>query len=152
MTTSTEATSAISAPPLVLLGLEPVRAAWEYARMRMMDVSSLPRGDGHTVVVFPGLASDRRATRPLTSFCDDLGYDAYDWGRGFNTGPQGEPNAWLDELAEHVAALDDNPQGDLSLIGWSLGGIYAREVAKRPAGACPPSHHDWNALRGTWRR
>lgn len=131
MTLSPDTNPAIAAPPLVLLGLEPIRAAWEYARMRMMDVSGLPRGDGHTVVVFPGLASDRRATGPLTSFCDDLGYEAHDWGRGFNTGPQGEPNAWLDALSEHVLTLAHDPKGDLSLIGWSLGGIYAREIAKR---------------------
>lgn len=120
-----------SAPPLALLGLEPIRAAWEYARMRLMDPSGLPRGDGHAVVVFPGLASDRHATAPLTSFCDGLGYDAYDWGRGFNTGPQGDPNQWMDELAEHVAGLTAGLATDVSLIGWSLGGIYAREVAKR---------------------
>lgn len=119
------------APPLSLLGLEPLRAAWEYAHMRLLDASGFPRGDGHTVVVFPGLASDKHATAPLTSFCEGLGYEAYDWGRGFNTGPRGEPNGWLDELAEHVCALAPDRTQDLSLIGWSLGGIYAREVAKR---------------------
>ncbi|MDR7269360.1 pimeloyl-ACP methyl ester carboxylesterase [Pelomonas saccharophila] len=126
-----EATSTTSAPPLVLLGLEPLRAALEYARMRLADASGMPRGDGHAVIVFPGLASDRHATGPLTSFCRQLGYDAQDWGRGFNTGPQGEPNAWLDELADHVSTLAPDRASDLSLIGWSLGGIYAREVAKR---------------------
>jgi predicted alpha/beta hydrolase family esterase len=131
MTFTPDTTSAASAPPLVLLGLEPLRAALEYARMRMIDASRLARGDGHAVIVFPGLASDKHATGPLTSFCQDLGYEAHDWGRGFNTGPQGEPNAWLDDLAEHVEALPTDGSSDLSLIGWSLGGIYAREIAKR---------------------
>lgn len=123
--------SPTTSPPLALLGLEPLRAAWEYARMRLMDVSDLPRGDGHAVVVFPGLASDKRATAPLKSFCEGLGYETHDWGRGFNTGPRGEPNAWLDELSKDVSALTTS---DLSLVGWSLGGIYAREVAKRLGG------------------
>jgi pimeloyl-ACP methyl ester carboxylesterase len=108
-----------------------LRAALEYAQMRLAQPSDLPRGDGHAVVVFPGLASDRHATAPLTSFCEGLGYETHDWGRGFNTGPRGDANAWLDELAEHVANLPERPDADLSLIGWSLGGIYAREVAKR---------------------
>lgn len=131
MTTARPYASAPGAPPLTLLGLEPLRASIEYARMRLMDVSKLPHGDGHAVVVFPGLASDRHATAPLTSFCENLGYDARDWGRGFNTGPSGEPNAWLDDLAQHVGGLARDRIADLSLIGWSLGGIYAREVAKR---------------------
>lgn len=122
--------SAPPAPPLTLLGLEPLRAAWEYARMRLMDTTDFPKGDGHAVVVFPGLASDKHATAPLTSLCEKLGYEARDWGRGFNTGPRGEPNAWLDDLAQHVGTLATDQEGDLSLIGWSLGGIYAREVAK----------------------
>lgn len=120
-----------AAPPLTLFGLEPWRAALEYAHLRLVPASKRVSGDGHTVVVFPGLASDKRATAPLTSFCEDLGYEAHDWGMGFNTGPRGEPNAWLDELAEHVGALAPDRKAGLSLIGWSLGGIYAREVAKR---------------------
>lgn len=134
MTTSTENAVAPGAPPLTLLGMEPLRAAWEYARMRLMDASDLPRGDGHAVIVFPGLASDKHATAPLTSLCERLGYETHDWGWGFNTGPRGDANAWLDELAEHVGALTAAPDGDLSLVGWSLGGIYARELAKRLGG------------------
>jgi hypothetical protein len=123
-----------AAPSLTLLGTEPLRALLEYASMRMMDKSALPNGDGHPVVIFPGLATDRRATAPLKSFCDDLGYTTYDWGRGFNTGPEGDIDVWLDELAEHVGAVTASHDDSMSLIGWSLGGIYAREVAKRLCG------------------
>ena len=119
------------APSLTLLGFEPLRAAIEYAGMRVMNKAALPPGDGHPVVIFPGLASDRRATAPLKSFCDQLGYTAYDWGRGFNTGPHGDPERWLDDLAAHVQRLVAGHGERVSLVGWSLGGIYAREVAKR---------------------
>ena len=78
------------APSLGLLGVEPLRAALEYASMRFMNKSALPPGDGHPVVIFPGLASDKHAIGPLRGFCEKLGYAAYDWGRGFNTGPQGD--------------------------------------------------------------
>ena len=121
----------IRAPHWTLLGSEPVRAAIEYARMRSMDIASLPRGDGHPVVVFPGLGANHRSIGPLVRLCRQLGYDARDWGRGFNTGPRGDACVWLDELAQHVDALVDAQPRTMTLVGWSLGGFYAREVAKR---------------------
>jgi len=110
----------IPAPGWTLLGTEPIRAAFEYARMCVMDKTTLPRGDGHPVVIFPGLAADRRSTGPLKEFCEQLGYAAYDWGRGFNTGPQGDVDAWLDELARHVRELVRPHPQPVSLVGWSL--------------------------------
>jgi hypothetical protein len=121
----------IRAPHWMLLGTEPVRAAIEYLRMRSMDIASLPRGDGHPVVIFPGLAANESSTGPLVRLCTQLGYAACDWGRGFNTGPRGNVAAWLDDLACHVDALAAAHTRTMSLIGWSLGGFYAREVAKR---------------------
>lgn len=120
-----------AAPSLALLGVEPLRAALEYAGMRLMNRDALPDGDGHAVVIFPGLASDKRSVAPLKSFCEDLGYAAYDWGRGLNTGPQGDVDEWLDDLTRHVDEMTAHHEGAISLIGWSLGGIYARELAKR---------------------
>lgn len=134
MQTTSHDRGPISAPSWALLGLEPVRAVLEYASMRWMDKSGLPAGDGHPVVCFPGLVADEWAIRPLTRFCAGLGYRAHDWGRGFNTGPQGEPDAWLDALAEEVVARSAPEQETISLVGWSLGGLYAREVAKRLPG------------------
>jgi len=118
------------APSLTLLGLEPVRAALEYLGARLMDRSSLPAGDGHPVVLFPGLAADKTCLGPLRTLCDDLGYVAYDWGRGFNTGPQGDVDDWIAELGSHVQSVACLHESKVSLIGWSLGGIYAREIAR----------------------
>lgn len=120
----------VYAPAWTLFGLEPLRAAIEYASMRWMDTASLPAGDGHPVVIFPGLAADRHSIGPLTSFCEQLGYATYDWGRGLNTGPQGEVDGWIGDLAEHVDERVAAHEEQVSLVGWSLGGIYAREVAK----------------------
>ena len=121
----------ITAPNWMLLGSEPVRAALEYARMRSMDFSALPRGDGHPVVIFPGLAANHTSIAPRLRLSTQRGYAASDWGRGFNTGPSGEVESWLDGLARHVDRLTAAHDRKISLIGWSLGGIYAREVAKR---------------------
>lgn len=120
-------------PPWTLFGLEPMRALLEYLSMRRMNRTGLPSGDGHPVIIFPGLAADGRSVASLNEFCQQLGYASCDWGLGFNTGPRGEVDAWVDELAEHVGELFPRKQS-VSLIGWSLGGIYAREVAKKLRG------------------
>lgn len=53
-----------------------------------------------------------------------------DWGRGLNVGPQGHLDTWLRELAEELRQRMGQPARPPSLIGWSLGGLYARELAK----------------------
>jgi hypothetical protein len=121
----------ITAPNWMLLGAEPVRSVVEYVRMRRTSMAALPRGDGHPVIVFPGLAADHRSISSMLALCRQLGYAAHDWGLGINTGPRGELDAWMDQLAGHVDALVAPRATTMSLIGLSLGGIYAREVAKR---------------------
>jgi Alpha/beta hydrolase family len=123
------ASDTVTAPPLRMLGMEALRAAWEYAELQWMNKAGLPTGDGHPVIVFPGLATDAHLTAPLRSFCESLGYTVHDWGRGVNKGPQGDVDEWLDELANDTAALIGGAD-TATLIGWSLGGLYARELAK----------------------
>jgi hypothetical protein len=60
--TSTTLSPYVGAPAWRLLGIEPARAIIEYAGMRLMDKAALPRGDGHPVVIFPGLAADRHSS------------------------------------------------------------------------------------------
>ena len=62
--------------------------------------------------------------------CRALGYDAFDWGQGFNTGPHGDLDAWLLDLKAKVVDLLAGHTQPATLIGWSLGGLYAREVGK----------------------
>lgn len=65
MIASLETTPPTAAPSWTLMGLEPIRAIFEYAAMKATDKSTLPFGDGHAVVLFPGLASDKHAVGPL---------------------------------------------------------------------------------------
>jgi hypothetical protein len=117
-------------PPLRLLGAEPYRAAWELVAHALSKTPRQPPGDGHPVIIFPGLASNGHAVAPLRRHCTALGYRALDWGRGFNTGPQGAVEPWLRALSQHTRALIAPFAQSATLIGWSLGGLYAREVAK----------------------
>jgi pimeloyl-ACP methyl ester carboxylesterase len=118
----------LRAPSALMLLLEG-RAPWEYAAMlaAMPWLKRLPRGDGHPVIVFPGLGAADLTTAPLRGFLQDLGYSAYPWKQGFNFGPRG---GVLDAVRAHVKRIAERHADKVSLIGWSLGGLYAREMAK----------------------
>jgi pimeloyl-ACP methyl ester carboxylesterase len=118
----------VSAPGPLLLMLE-ARAPWEYAAMMAAApwLSRLPTGDGHPVVVFPGLGASDTSTLPLRNFLRDRGYTPYAWKQGFNFGPR---HGVLDSCRALVQQVAQRHQEKVSLVGWSLGGIYAREIAK----------------------
>lgn len=118
----------LRAPNALMLLLEG-RAPWEYAAMlaALPWLKRLPRGDGHPVIVFPGLGAADITTAPLRSFLQDLGYSAYPWKQGFNFGPR---RGVLDAVRQHVQRIAERHGEPVSLVGWSLGGLYAREIAK----------------------
>jgi pimeloyl-ACP methyl ester carboxylesterase len=124
------ATDSVQRPSLALLGSEPFRAAMELAWQKFGRSGATKPGDGHAVVIFPGLGADGASVATLREHCRALGYDAFDWGKGFNTGPQGDLDDWLHALKSHVVELLANHTQPATLIGWSLGGLYAREVGK----------------------
>jgi pimeloyl-ACP methyl ester carboxylesterase len=87
-----------------------------------------PRGDGHPVLVFPGFMASDFSTRALRRFLRDLGYAVHGWKLGRNLGPSPE---LVHGLVERFDDLRRRYERRLSLIGWSLGGIYARELSRR---------------------
>ena len=121
----------IARPALSLFATEPWRAAKEFFSLaRMESAVGGPLGDGHPVIIFPGLAADGKSVAPLRKHCKSLGFEAMDWGLGFNMPPKGDADAYIEELAEHTRAQLEPYNQSATLIGWSLGGLYAREVAK----------------------
>ncbi|MDO8904084.1 alpha/beta fold hydrolase [Hydrogenophaga sp.] len=122
--------NAIHHPSPVMLGVEPFRAALEYAWHHFSDAGVTNVGDGHPVVIFPGLGADGYSVATLRGRCRSLGYDAFDWGQGFNAGPQGDLDVWLSTLKAKVIGLLAGNEQPATFIGWSLGGLYARELAK----------------------
>jgi pimeloyl-ACP methyl ester carboxylesterase len=105
------------------------RAPWELAALlaAMPWLRRLPPGDGHPVLVFPGLGASDVSTLPLRNVLRASGYTPYPWRQGFNFGPR---HGLLAAMRATVAQLADRHREKVSLIGWSLGGIYAREIAK----------------------
>jgi pimeloyl-ACP methyl ester carboxylesterase len=118
----------LRAPNAWLLLLEG-RAPWEYAAMvaALPWLRRLPAGDSHPVIVFPGLGAADMTTVPLRNFLQHLGYSAYPWQQGFNFGPR---RGVLDAVRAQVQRVAERHGEKVSLIGWSLGGLYAREMAK----------------------
>jgi pimeloyl-ACP methyl ester carboxylesterase len=86
----------------------------------------LPAGDGHPVVVLPGFLGDDHTTGALRYHLRCLGYVTHGWRLGRNLGPTA---AVVDGLARLVTGLSERHGCAVSLVGWSLGGIYARELA-----------------------
>ena len=87
-----------------------------------------PRGDGHPVLVLPGLLASDASTRPLRAFLRRQGYHVHGWRLGRNVGAN--PGV-IAGLAARLHALHARHGRAVSLVGWSLGGIYARELARR---------------------
>lgn len=118
----------ITAPPSWMAALE-VRAFNERAMMTatLPLLRRLPKGDGHHVIVLPGLAAGDGSTSPMRRLLRDLGYHTHGWRLGQNVGPTREILDGLGALLDRVHSEANAP---FTLIGWSLGGIYARELAR----------------------
>lgn len=121
-------------PSKLLLGLEGVRGLYEYLLAWAVNIPLhhiSPKGDGHPVLVIPGLGGADGSTHYLRGFLDDLGYEAFPWGQGRNLGPRQGMDEMTGRLTDLVKAISrDTGNQQVSLIGWSLGGIYTREIAK----------------------
>ncbi|GGB64683.1 esterase/lipase family protein [Blastomonas aquatica] len=124
------ATASKARPPHPLLTLTEGRAVfelgWFVALRRAMK--RLPKGDGHAVIVLPGFLAGDTSTRPMRGLLKDLGYVPYGWDLGRNLRFNSDREQALYALLDRVHEESGRP---VSLIGWSLGGLFAREIAKR---------------------
>src|SRR5438093_764974 len=116
-------------PSPALLALEG-RAWLEFAALlpALPLLGRAPAGDGHPVLVLPGWLANDRSTQALRWFLRDRGYHVHGWKLGRNLGPS---SRLAPALGQRFTALRARHGRKLSLIGWSLGGIYARELARR---------------------
>jgi predicted esterase YcpF (UPF0227 family) len=129
-TTATETPSLDYAAPSRLLFALEYRAVFEFAAglgvYKGLQYLA-PRGDGHPILVLPGLGASDFSTHLLRQFLQELGYIALPWGLGVNTGMI---TGKAQKLHKRLQALHAEHGRKISLVGQSLGGVFARELAK----------------------
>lgn len=117
-------------PPRPMLLLE-ARAPLELGALLWSApwlMTAAPRGDGHPVLVLPALNRDDGATMFLRAFLAGCGHAVHGWGLGRNLGRWGVVDAHLVPMLERLHRQSGRR---VSVIGWSMGGLYARRLARR---------------------
>jgi len=118
----------VASPSALLLALE-ARGLFSIASLFAAApfLARAPRGQRQSVIVLPGLGATDRSTAAIRRYLSFLGYDAAGWNRGRNTRPAG---ADLPAVAAQIRSLRETSGTPVSLVGWSRGGIIAREAAR----------------------
>jgi len=116
-------------PPSCMLRLLESRAMFEFgafaAAMPWLRLAG--RGDRHPVLVLPGFTASDVSTEPLRATLMANGYWTHGWRLGPNLGPDGRTIEGIHDRLHEIYERHGRP---VSLVGWSLGGIYARELAR----------------------
>jgi pimeloyl-ACP methyl ester carboxylesterase len=138
----TQFTADLRPPKLHHSMLELSRVVMEIGSTAMLSplLRALPRGDGHTIMTIPGFMGADGSTSQLRKFLNKRGYNAVPWGLGRNASEVRSKN--IDDFLAHRSQTEDviaarverefEASGrKLTLIGWSLGGLYAVALAHR---------------------
>ena len=143
MPSSTPMSSPDIRPPLLRhSAMELGRAMLEIGSTAMLGpvFKTLPKGDGHTIITIPGFMGADGSTSQLRRFLRNRGYNAIPWGLGRNGAEVRSQN--LEDFLDHRTAMEDAIAArveqeylasgqKVTLVGWSLGGLYAVALAHR---------------------
>jgi pimeloyl-ACP methyl ester carboxylesterase len=115
--------------PNGLLTLVEGRALFELGAFYALRplLGGLPRGDGHPVLVLPGFMASDTSTLPMRRLLRELGYDVHGWELGRNIKVDHDRVSAMRDL---LTRLFKDSGRKVSIVGWSLGGVFARELAK----------------------
>jgi alpha-beta hydrolase superfamily lysophospholipase len=102
---------------------------WDLMRgaLSLPALAAAPRGAGERVLVLPGFAASDASTAVMRLVLRSLGHDARGWELGRNLGDVERLVPRVDALVARHAEETGRP---VRLVGWSLGGVIAREVAR----------------------
>ena len=117
-------------PPSLFLMLAEARGVLELNSSLLLSplLMQAPKGDGHPVLALPGFLASDLSMAPMRRYLKELGYDAYAWNMGRNFGGISSRRGALRDLLKRVHEATGRK---VSIIGWSLGGVYARDLASQ---------------------
>ncbi|WGS22775.1 MULTISPECIES: alpha/beta hydrolase [unclassified Bradyrhizobium] len=115
-------------PPSLFLMLAEARGVLEFNSSLLLSplLMQAPRGDGHPVLTLPGFLASDLSMAPMRRYLKELGYDAYAWNMGRNFGGIATRRSALRDLLKRIHEASGRK---VSIVGWSLGGVYARDLA-----------------------
>ncbi|MGJ8668624.1 MAG: esterase/lipase family protein [Oceanococcus sp.] len=87
-----------------------------------------PRGDGLAVLIIPGFGQSEKSTHGLRNILQQQGFQTLDWGMGRNMGLK---PGMTTKLLNKLRKLHQNNGQAAAVVGWSLGGVIARELARK---------------------
>lgn len=121
--------AAMARPPSLFWTFTEGRAIFEFGAFSLLrkPLKNLPKGDGHPVLVLPGFMAGDTSTKPMRRLFDDLGYQSFGWGLGRNVRFNEQREH---EMSELLHSIFEETEQKMSIVGWSLGGVFARELAK----------------------
>jgi pimeloyl-ACP methyl ester carboxylesterase len=127
-------TAGYRAPSPALLASEGARAGIDFAALLATWplLATARRGDGHPVLVLPGWFAGDPATVLLRNVLRALGHNVSGWSLGTNRGPNVQV---VERLRAQLEMLHHDSGRRVSLVGWSLGGLYAQELARASPGS-----------------
>jgi pimeloyl-ACP methyl ester carboxylesterase len=101
-------------------GLEGLLLLGGYPLLKKLSPGSGP------VLVIPGFTTSDNSTFFLRRFLGELGYDCHGWNQGVNSGLHQEN---FSQLGDRLMALSEQAGQPVALVGWNVGGFYARALA-----------------------
>ncbi|MGE5336186.1 MAG: esterase/lipase family protein [Gemmatimonadota bacterium] len=110
--------------PALLDSFTEWRALFEIAALpyALPMLLAAPRGDGHPVLLLPGFMADEATLFALKVFLAQRGYDVQTWGFGRNVGFH---SRHARALEQKIRYMHHRSGRTVSLVGWSLGGLFA---------------------------
>src|SRR6266404_4798051 len=115
-------------PPGLGLLLAEARGIFEFNASLWLSplLMRAPKGDGHPVLTLPGFLASDLSMAPMRRYLKELGYDTYAWKMGRNFGGV---SSLRGALRDRLTEIHETTGRKVSIIGWSLGGVYARDLA-----------------------
>src|ERR1700738_4698594 len=143
-------------PPGLGLLLAEMRGIFELNASLLLSplLMRAPKGDGHPVLTLPGFLASDLSMAPMRRFLKELGYDTYAWKVGRNIGGVSRMRA---ARRDRLAEIHSSTGRKVSVVGWSLGGVYARDLALQAPDMVryvvtlgSPFANDVRATNATW--